>query len=260
MRPLIALLAFAAVFPFCGCSSLKMASLQDARVLPEGGFAFSGEIASAYYENNALLRVGRSRDSVLADAWKRDTSAYYSLSLVPMLGVSFAFGAGGGWELGFGGDVAPLGEESWAMDAYVKKRVYSGEGNFVTLFTRGSFGHSVGYLDPYGSGLYKSDYRYTTQTVGLDFQALYLGRLARKLGYYLNAGPSVGKLGYALEGRDGRADRSGTLPIYGFRGHAGLVFELNHFELAWETGLQAFNYGMTPSLGVRVAFKNDWRH
>jgi hypothetical protein len=38
-----------------------------------------------------------------------------------------------------------------------------------------------------------------------------------------------------------------------------MVFELQRFELAWETGLQAFNYGMTPSLGVRACFKTDWR-
>jgi hypothetical protein len=177
-----------------------------------------------------------------------------------MLGASFAFGVGGGWELGFGGDLAPLGEESWALDGYVKKRVYTGDGSFVTLFTRGSFGGSVGYLDPYNSGIAKSDYRYETHTGGIDFQAMYLGRLARKLGYYINAGPSVGTIDYELQGRDGRQDRSGTLPVYGFRAHAGMVFELNHFELAWETGLQVFNFGMTPSLGVRAAFKNDWRH
>jgi hypothetical protein len=254
--------ALAAALLLSACSSLKMASLQDARVLPEGGFAFSGEIASAYYQDHALLQAGRTRDTALAYAWKHDTTArYYHLSLIPMIGASFAFGTGGGWELGLGGDIAPFGEDSWTLDGYAKKRVYAdGDGGFVTLFSHASFGGAVGYLNPYNSFLDQtSDYRYETHTAGIDFQAMYLGRLARKLGYYLNAGPSVGTIGYELQGRDGRPDRNGTLPIYGFRLHAGMVFELRVFELAWETGLQAFNYGMTPSLGVRVGFKSDWR-
>jgi hypothetical protein len=239
-----------------------MASMQDARVLPEGGFAMSGEVVSAYYQDHALFRAGRTRDSVLSEAWRQEPNArYYNVSLVPMLGASLAFGAGGGWELGFGADFAPFGEESWAVDGYAKKRVYTdGDGGFVTLFARGSFGASAGYLFLDGSSFETfSDYRYETQTAGLDFQAMYLGRLARKLGYYLNAGPSVGTIGYDLQGREGRPDRSGNLPVYGFRAHAGMVFELQRFELAWETGLQAFNYGMTPSLGVRACFKTDWR-
>jgi hypothetical protein len=263
MRPPIALFAaFAAVSALCGCSSLKMASLQDARVLPPGGFAISGEVASAYSQDHALIVAGRKSDTAIGNEWERDTSfRYNTLQLVPMAGTSFAFGAGGGWELGFGGDIAPFGEESWSLDAYAKKRVYAGDGRFLTLFTRGSFGNSVGYLDA-ASGILldiTSGYRYVTHTSGLDFQAMYLGRLARKLGYYCNAGPYLGMIAYELQGRGGRPDQSGSVGIYGLRTHVGMVFELRHFELAWETGLQVFNFGMTPSLGVRAAFKNDWR-
>lgn len=262
MRPLTALCAaLAAASALCGCSSLKMASMQDARVLPAGGFAVSGEVVSGFYQDHALIAAGREADTAFSNAWDGDTtSRYYILSLVPMVGSSFSFGTGGGWELGFGADIAPFGEESWALDSYAKKRVYAGDGGFLTLFARGSFGHSVGYLE--GGGFftdYVSAYRYVTRTTGLDLQAMYLGRLARKLGYYVNLGPSLGAIGYELQGREGRPDRSGTLDVYGVRAHLGMVFELRVFELAWETGLQAFNYGMTPSLGVRVAFKNDWR-
>jgi hypothetical protein len=261
MRPRLALCpAAAALSAFCGCSSLKMASMQDARVLPSGGFAVSGEVVTAYYQDNALLGAGRNEDTVLARAWQEDDGArYYTVSLVPMIGANMAFGTGGGWELGFGADIAPFGEESWALDGYVKKRLYAGDGRFLTLFARGGFGNSIGYLDLDGGSYYKSDYRYESRTTGFDLQAMYLSRIASKLGYYFNAGPSLGSIGYELHGRDGRPDESGSLPVYGFRVHTGFVFELHMFELAWEAGWQTFNYGTTPSAGVRAAFKTDWR-
>ncbi len=159
--------------------------------------------------------------------------------------------------------IANLGEELLINGVKVGdvKRVYTdGNGSFVSLFGRLSYGAAVGYLNLNGeSWFYRNDYRYSTHTAELDFQAMYLGRLARKLGYYFNAGPSLGKIDYELDGREGRNDASGSLPIYGLRLHAGMVFELRRFELAWETGLQTFNYGMTPSLGVRACFKTDWR-
>ena len=261
MRSRVAPGAFAAALCLCACSSLKMSSLQDARVLPKGGIAFSGEFTSAFLEDRALLAGGRARDSVLADAWRHDTSArYFVVSAIPLAGASLAFGPGAGWEFGVGGDMALLAEASWTADAYAKKRVYAdGGGRFATLFARGSIGSSNGYLDFTDRQGGFRHYRYVSATSGLDVQAMYLGRLARKLGYYVNAGPSIGNFRYVLEGRNAQPDRDGDFPLYGFRLHGGMVFELRHFELAWETGMQIFNYGMTPSLGVRAAFKNDWR-
>jgi hypothetical protein len=245
------------------CSSLKMPALQDARVLPAGGFAFSGEIASGFGDHKALLVGAHRADSVLMDAWRDDSLARFdnlSLTLIPMAGLGFAYGAGGGWELGFGADIAPLGEDSWTVDGYAKKRVYAdGDGSFVSLFARASFGSAAGYLDFQDRLGFWRHYRFVTNTFGADLQVLYLGRLARKLGYYLNAGPSAGTFAYALQGREGQPNRDGDIPVYGFRAHAGMVFELRRFELAWEAGWHVFNYGMTPSLGVKAVFKSDWR-
>lgn len=257
-RPLGAL---AAALSLCACSSLKTSCLQDARVLPKGAIAVSGEYASAFFEDAALLTGGHARDSVLGEAWRADTSArYFIVSAIPLVGASLSVGAGQGWEFGIGADFALFSEDAWTMDTYAKKRVYAdGDGGFASLFARGYIGSAVGYLDFYDHANAYRHYRYRSNTAGLELQAMYLGRLARKLGYYLNAGPGIGNLDYGLEGRNGQPDRGGDIPLYGFRLHAGMVFETHRFELAWETGLHVFNYGMTPVLGIRAAFKNDWR-
>ena len=244
----------------CGCTTLKMASLHDARVLKEGDFAISLQGASAASVQRALLVAGHGQDSILALA--HDSSDYshsYDAGADPMVGINFARGMGGGWELNGGVDVSPLGPGCVMVDLGLKKRLYANPRLLLTGYGRLALGSTPNLLEwRHPITLQNHVFSLETQTVEADAQLMSLVRIFPRLSWYLNAGPTAGNISYVLEENSSDAKFQGDVPVYGVKTHMGLVFEAKWFEMAGEWGAHFLNYGYVPSLGLRAAFKTGW--
>lgn len=249
--------ALAAALATTGCTSLKLSSLHDARILPAGGMAVSAELATAASVERAIVVSARGDtvlDGIRADGEYRHADG----GAIPMVGANFARGLGNGWEFNAGGDLALLGIGSLVLDAGIKKRVYENPRLLLTAYARGAIGSAPNNVSwDTGAG---DDRVFTleAQTFELDAQALALVRIWPRLSFYLNAGPSVGNAKYDLDERDGGLEFGNDVGFYGAKTHLGLVLETKRFELAGEIGNHFMSYGYAPSLGVRATVKSGW--
>jgi hypothetical protein len=249
----------------CGCSTLKTASLRDARLLKQGESEITGELSPTLSIERATWRLASREDATVRAIYDslRD-SIGPGRNGMPVFGFGFAHGLAGGWELsaGLGSGVIPSG--AVLAEAGLKKRLYANRYLAFAAFTRvavGRAGNTLEYHWPDSNSIREERFSLGSKSLEGDAVLLALVRPFRRLSLYYNVGATAGALSYDLEHladtTDWRAE--GYVNLWGTKHHVGLVLEFESLELVVEQGFLFYERGFVPSLGVRFSFKDGFK-
>lgn len=255
----------AAALACAGCSTVKVASLRDARVLPAGEQEFSLEASTTGPLQEAI--GSRARASHPEVAKLSDTLGFTGPdrgtgeSEPGHAGFSYARGLGNGWEAHGGLNLPVLRAGSYLGDVGVKKRLAEWPRTLLSAYGRAAAGYVVEDFTVYvaDGALTDHDYRGEAQSTEADLALIGQFRKSENLSFYLSSGPTAGLIRWELLDRDGGTLRQGSAPLLGWKNHVGFAMEFRRYELMVEASLNVYDEGVTAGLGVRQSWKAGFK-
>ena len=249
-----------------GCSTLKTASLRDASVLPAGGEEFSFEASGTEHMPKTVALLARDDEPAIGRI--ADSLGYTGADLRDhedgfLWGFSYARGFGGGWEAHGGLNLPILRGGPWLGDLGLKKRLSTGGKFLLSGYGRIGLGASEGDFTVFDRQGSTQDGEYHADAVSAEADLAMIGqwRRSQNVSFYFNIGPSAAAVRWSLE--DGAPSpapyREGTVTTFGLKNRFGFVVEFQHYEVLAELGLAIYDRGLVPSIGIRQAWKADWK-
>lgn len=248
----------------CACSSLKTASLRDARILKPGASEVAAELsASGPIERATLKLAARHYPDLKALCDSLDVQRPAGKTDLPLFGAYFSHGLGHGLEFNVGASTSLTPGGALLVDAGLKKRLYAGGRFALAAYARLAGGMARNFIS-YGAadsaGGYPS-FILGSRSLEGDLAVLTLVRILPRLSCYYNAGLAGGGLSYSFKNElDTTAGREqGYVALLGMTHHIGVALEFKGTEIALEQGFLFYNHGYVPSLGMRVSLKDGWK-
>lgn len=249
------------LFWLSGCSTIKVASLRDARVLPRGEQEFSLEFSGT--GRLETLVADRARDGQPEVGLLADTLGFTGADRgsadgeAVQAGFSYARGFGDGWEAHGGLIVPVLRTGPYLGDLGLKKRLAEGDRTLLSGYGRvaGGFVSStipVTFADrPYAD----HDYQGEARSAEIDLALIGQWRKTQTVSFYASSGPTTGMILWSLEDLSPGPYREGTVLLQGWKNHVGFAIEFRRFELLGEASVNLYDHGTVTAVGFRQSWK-----